>query len=59
MENLKALRSASPKLLHLNQEHLFEKEVFLVKCSKIEIMITSIIEMLELPIFGHLTISTI
>ena len=33
--------------------------VFLVKSYKIEVMITSLIDMLDLPNFGHMTASTI
>ena len=45
---------ASPKLLNLNQDHPLKKTPY-----KIEFVITSLIEMLELPNFGHMTTSTI
>ena len=42
------------KLLNLNQNHP-SKNVFLAKSLKIEILITSVMKMLELTTFGHLT----
>ena len=42
--------SASPKLLNFNQQHS--------NLYKIEVMITSLIEMLELPNFGHMITPT-
>ena len=39
--------SASPKMLNLNQDHLSQKAVFLVKPYKIKVVITSLIEILE------------
>ena len=50
-------------LLNLKQEHTSKKLVFqldkLVKSLKIEAMVTSLIEMLELPSFDHMITSTI
>ena len=54
-----ALPSASPKLLNLNQEHSLKKNFFWLNPYKIEVIITSLIEKLELPNFGHMTTSTI
>ena len=51
--------SASPKLLNLNQEHPSKKRFFWSNPYKIEVAITSLIEMLELPNFGHMNVSTI
>ena len=48
--NFKFLPSASPKLLHLNKDHPLWSNPY-----KIEVMITSLIEMLELPNFSHMT----
>ena len=59
VKNFKFITSASPKLLNLNQDHPSKKAVFWPNPYKIEIMITSLIEMLELPNFGHMTTSTI
>ena len=59
VKNFKFITSASPKLLNLNQDHASKKAVFWPNPYKIEIMITSPIEMLELPNFGHMTTSTI
>ena len=50
--NFKFAPSASPKLLNLNQNHPSNPY-------KIEVMTTFLIEMLELPNFGHKTKSTI
>ena len=50
--------SASPKLLILKQEHPSKKWLFWSNLYKIEVKVTSFIEMLELPNFGHMTIST-
>ena len=47
---------ASPKLLNLNQEHLM---IFWPNSYKIETGITSLIELLELPNFGHMTASAL
>ena len=47
---------ASPKLLNLNQEHLM---IFWPNSYQIEIGITALIELLELPNFGHMTASAL
>ena len=49
LQNFKATPSVSPKLLNLNQDHSY----------KIEVMITFLTEMLELPNLGHMATSTI
>ena len=55
----KFVPSVSPKLLNLNQDHPSKKRFFWSNPYKLEVMITSLIEMLELPNFGHMTTSTI
>ena len=55
----KAVPSASPKLLNLNQDYPSKKWFFWSNRHKIEVMITSLIEMLELPNFGHMTTSAV
>ena len=58
VQNFRTIASAIPKLLNLNQEHHSKKLVFLVNWSnpyKFEVIITSLIEMLHLPNFGHMT----
>ena len=55
--NLQAIRSASPKLLNFNREHPSKNRFFWSNPYKIEVMITSLIEMLKLPNFDHMTIS--
>ena len=57
VENFKSVRSASSKLLNLNQDHPSKKWFFQSNPYKIEIVITSLIEMLELPNFRQMTIS--
>ena len=56
VENFKSVRSASSKLLNLNQNHTLKKWFFWSNPYKIEIVITSLIEMLELPNFRQMTI---
>ena len=51
--------SANPKLLNLNQDHSSKKRFFWSNPYKIEVMITSLTQMLELPNFGHMTTSII
>ena len=51
--------SGSPKLLNLNQDHPSKKWFFWSNPYKIEAMITFLLEMLQLPDFGHMTASTI
>ena len=59
LSKVKVIASASPKLLNLNQDYSSKKCFFWSNPYKIEIMITSLIEMLELPNVGHMTTSTI
>ena len=47
VENFKAIPCASPKVLNLNQGHT-SKKFFWSNAYKIEVMITSVIEILEL-----------
>ena len=56
--NFKFVPSARPKLLDLNRDHPSKKQFFWSNPYKIEVMITSVIQMLELPDFGHMTTST-
>ena len=49
--NVKAIPSASQKILNLNQEHPPKKWFLWPDRYEIEIMMTSLIEMLELPNF--------
>ena len=56
VENFKYVRSVSSKLLDLNQDHPSKKWFFWSNSYKIEIVITSLIEMLELLNFRQLTI---
>ena len=51
VQNFKFVPSASPKLLNLNQDHPSKKQFFRSNPYKIEVMVTSFIEMLELPNF--------
>ena len=57
--NFKPIPSASLKLLNLNQDHPSKNQFFWSNPHKIEVMITSIMEMLVLPDFGYITTSTI
>ena len=57
--SFKAIPSASIQLLNLNQDHLSKKWFFWSNFYKIKAMITSLIEILELPKFGHTTTSRI
>ena len=50
--------STSPKLLSLNQDYPSKKWFFWSNPYKIEVMVTSLIEMLDLPNFGHMTTLT-
>ena len=54
-----ATPSASPKLLNLKPRPHLKKCFFGSNPYKIEVMITSVIEMLELPNFGQITTTTI
>ena len=59
VQNFKFVPSASPKLLNLNQDHPLKKRFLRSNPYKIEVVITSLIQMLELPNFGHMNTSTI
>ena len=50
---------ARPKLLNLNQEHPSKNWFLWSNPYKIKVMITSLIVILELPNFGHMTTFTI
>ena len=58
-QNTKAIPSATPKLLNLNQDHSPQKVVFWSNPYKIEVMITSLIEILELSNLSNMTTLTI
>ena len=58
VQNFKAIPNASPKLLNLSQDYPSKKWFFWSYPYKIEVMITYLIELLELPNFGHVTTST-
>ena len=55
MRNFKAITNADPTLLNLNQAHPLKNCFSSSNRYKIVVMITSLIEMLELPKFGHMT----
>ena len=59
LQNFKFAPSASLKLLNLNQDYPSKKWFFWSNPYKVEVMITFLIEMLQLPNFGHMTTSTI
>ena len=59
MQNFKFLPSASPKLLNLNQNHPSKKRFFWSNTYKIDVMITFLIEIPQLPNFGQMTASII
>ena len=59
MLNFKFVPSVSPKLLNLNQDHPSKKWFFSSNPYKIEVVIASLIEMLQLPNLGHMNTSTI
>ena len=59
VQNLKFVPSASPKLLNLNQDHPSKKAIFWSNPYRIEVVITFLMEMLQLPNFGHMTTSII
>ena len=58
VQHFKAIPSAGPKLLNLNLDQT-SKTIFRSNSYKSEVMITSLIEMLELPNFGQMTTSAI
>ena len=57
--NFKFILSVSPKLLNLHQDQPSKKRFFWSTPYKIEVMITFLIELLQLPNFGHMTTSII
>ena len=57
VQNVKAILSVSPKLLNLDQEHLQKSCFFRSNPYKIEVMITSLIVILELSNISHITTS--
>ena len=59
VQNFTFVLSASPKLLNLNQDHPSKKPFFWSNPYKIKVVITSLIQTLELPNFGHMNTSTI
>ena len=60
MQNMKAIPSASPKLLNLEQDNPSKKKRFVwSNPDETEFMRTSFLDMLELPNFGHMTTFTI
>ena len=59
LQSFKAIPGARPKLLNLNQNHPAKKWFFWLNPYKIKLMITSLIEVLELPKFDHMISFTI
>ena len=59
VQNVNFVPSASPKLSNLNQDHPSKKEFFWSNLYKIEVIIIFLIEMLQLPKFGHIATSII
>ena len=59
VQNFKFVPSASSKLLNLNEDHPSKKQFFWSNPYKTEVVITSLIEMLQLRNFGHMNKSTI
>ena len=59
VQNFKFAPNASPKLLNLNKDHPSKKRFFWSNPYKVEAMITFLIDMLQLPNFGHMTTSII
>ena len=56
MKNFKRIPSVSPKFSNFNQQHTSKKNCFFwLNLYKIEVIITSLIEMLALPNFDYLT----
>ena len=58
VSNLKTIPSARTKLLDLNQDHPSKKCFLRLNVYNIEVMLTSLIEMLELPNLSHMTTFT-
>ena len=59
VKTFKFVPSVSPKLLISNQNHSSKKQFFWTNTYKLDVMINSLIEMLELPNLDHMTTSTI
>ena len=59
VQNFNFVPSASPKLLNLNQDRPSKKRFFWSSPYKIEVIITFLMEMLQLPNFGHMIKSII
>ena len=59
VQNFKFVPGTSPKSLNLNQDPPSKKWFFRSNPYKIEVMITFLIEMPQLPNFGHMTTSII
>ena len=56
---MKVIPSLNPKFLNLSLAHFSKNCFFWSNLYKIVVMITSFIEMLELPYFDHMTKSTV
>ena len=54
VQTCKAIFSASPRLLNLNQEKLSKNQLFWSTPYKTDVMITSLKEILQLPTFSHM-----
>ena len=59
VQNFKVEPISSPKLLNLNQDYPSKKGFYWSNLYKIELMMTSLTEMLELPNFSHMTTFTL
>ena len=59
VQTFNSMPSASSKLLNLNQEHASKNCFFWSNPYQIDIIITSVIEMLQLSTFAHMITSTI
>ena len=59
VKNLKVIPISSPELLNLDQDYPSKKWFFWSNPHKIGVMITCLIGILELQIFGHMTKSAI
>ena len=55
VHSFKFVASASPKLLNFNQDTPQKKRFFWSNFSKIEVTITFLIEMVQLPNLGHIS----
>ena len=59
VQNFRVMPSVSPELLNLNHERPSKNWFLCSNPYKIEVMITSLIEMLGLPNFGHTATTTV